>query len=181
MVLRQDLVATDETAETEPQQALVHVDKDVQEALIEARPRSKWVVAVMGGTERKGQWRVPKHLRVVTVMGGTELDFREAVLTPGVHNIKIVACMGGVEITVPPNLAVECEGMSIMGGFESMERCPAVPDPERPLLRISGAAIMGGIEISTRLPGESARQARKRLKRERKAKLEASKQKQLEP
>jgi hypothetical protein len=29
---------------------------------------------------------------------------------------------------------------------------------------------MGGFEISTRLPGESAREARKRLKKERKAK-----------
>jgi hypothetical protein len=34
---------------------------------------------------------------------------------------------------------------------------------------ISGTAIMGGIEIVERLPGESAREARRRKRRERKA------------
>ena len=43
---------------------------------------------------------------------------------------------------------------------------PPRPDPDLPLLRIKGVAFMGGFTIATRLPGESARDARKRVKRE---------------
>lgn len=158
--------------------------EEEMQALVAARPRRKHVVAIMGGAERKGQWRVPETLRVIAIMGGIDLDFREAILPPGVTHVHVVALMGGVEIIVPPNLHVECNGAGIMGGFATVERAPAIPDPDEPLLRITGVAMMGGFDISTRLPGESARQASKRRRRELKEKrrqaLEAGK-KQLRP
>jgi hypothetical protein len=164
VALRKDL----ELTTPESSEALVPVETDEeQEALIAARPRSKWCISILGGSERKGQWRVPERLRVVNILGGTTLDFREAIFAPGVTQVTIVGCLGGVDIIVPPTLAVECEGAAIIGGFEALERCPAVPDPAKPLLRISGLALIGGIDVSTRLPGESARQARKRRRRER--------------
>ncbi len=140
-----------------------------QQALALAQPPSGWCVGIMGAGERKGRWRVPKKMRVAAIMGGAELDFREAVLAPGVTTIHVFGCMGSVEVIVPPNVAVECNGVGIMGAFESMERCPVVPDLSQPLLRISGAAVMGAVEIHTRLVGETARAARKRKKREKKA------------
>jgi len=165
VTLREDIRGMEVSGEAST--ALVAAD-DVkrQEALVLAQPESGWCVGVMGGAERKGQWRVPRKLRAAAVMGGIALDFREAIFPPGITSLQLFACMGGVEIIVPPNLAVECNGMGIMGGFESMERCPPIPDPSQPLLRISGVTVMGGFEISTRLVGESARDARKRRKRE---------------
>jgi hypothetical protein len=80
----------------------------------------------------------------------------------------VTALMGGLEIIVPPWLAVECDATAIMGGFEEMDRGHGEPDPGRALLRITGFAMMGGVSIETRQPGESSRQARKRVKRERK-------------
>mgnify|MGYP003632477145 CR=1 FL=1 len=144
-------------------------DVERQQALSLAQPKSGWCVGIMGGAERKGQWRVPQKLRAAAVMGGIEIDFREAIFPPGVSTLHVLACMGGVDIIVPPNLAVECNGMGIMGGFESMERSPVVPDPGQPLLRISGVAVMGGFGVATRLVGETARDARKRRKVERRA------------
>jgi hypothetical protein len=38
---------------------------------------------------------------------------------------------------------------------------------EAPLLRVTGLALMGGVQIEMRLPGESQRDARKRRRRER--------------
>ncbi|HTE50100.1 MAG TPA: LiaF domain-containing protein [Kofleriaceae bacterium] len=131
------------------------------------RAQSRWAVAVMGGVERKGGWRVPERLKVVCMMGGAEIDFREVALPPGVTHVKVFCVMGGAEIIVPPDLAVECDGVAIMGGFEQLERAPVSADPDAPLLRVSGFAFMGGFTISTRLPGESARQASKRQRRER--------------
>ena len=72
------------------------------------------------------------------------------------------ALCGGVQIVVPPGLAVEVHGTAIMGGFQNVNRAPAHPDPDAPLLRVRGLAVMGGVEITMRLPGESEHQAHRR-------------------
>jgi hypothetical protein len=126
-------------------------------------------VAIMGGVTRHGHWTAPRKLRVFALMGGAELDFREAALPAGVIDVQIVACMGGASLIVPPQLAVEMNGVALMGGFEHAERAPQVPDPDRPLLRVSGFVCMGGVSIETRLPGESEGDARRRRRQERKA------------
>jgi hypothetical protein len=127
------------------------------------------VFTIMGGVERKGSWTVPRSLNVGVIMGGAHLDLREASLPPGPIEVRVAALMGGVEIIVPPNLPVEAEGVSIMGGFDHVDRAPADPDPGAPLLRVKGLALMGGVHIEMRLPGESSREARRRRKRERRA------------
>jgi hypothetical protein len=134
--------------------------------------RSRNVVAILGGATRSGEWTLPRKLRVFTLMGGADIDLREASFPPGLTEISIFSVMGGVDVIVPPNLPVECDGIAIMGGFDSIERTSRGidSDPEAPRLRITGFAMMGGVDVSTRLPGESAREARKRLKRERKEK-----------
>jgi hypothetical protein len=101
-------------------------------------------------------------------MGGAVLDFREARLPPGTTEVTVFALMGGAQIIVPPGLAVEMDGSAFMGGFEHMERAPAEADPERPVLRVSGFVLMGGVAVETRLPGEGERDARRRRRRERK-------------
>ena len=124
------------------------------------RPK-QWMVAFFSGTRRAGTWTCARKLRVVAVMGGVELDFREARLGPGVTEVRVMALMGGVQIIVPPGLAVEAEGIGLMGGFEAIDRTPPAPEPERPLLRIRGFAFMGGVEVKTRLPGEGVGAARR--------------------
>jgi hypothetical protein len=126
------------------------------------------LVAIMGGTQRQGQWTSPRSLRVFTLMGGVELDFREARLPSGVTDVSVFTCMGGVHIIVPPSLAVEVGGVAIMGGFDHVERAPVELDPERPVVRVHGFVLMGGVSIETRLPGESAGDARRRRRKERK-------------
>lgn len=166
------LVSLRDDLEVEPStntELVTALDPARQQALALAQPASGWCIGIMGGGERRGQWRVPRKMRAAAIMGGMELDYREAIFAPGVSTLHLVACMGGVDIIVPPNLAIECNGAGVMGAFASMERCPPVPDPDQPLLRISGLSVMGAFEISTRLVGESARDARKRRKREKRA------------
>ncbi len=134
-----------------------------------------FLVAVMGGAERKGMWTPPKQLTVIAVMGGAGLDFREATFGSQVTQVTVFSLMGGAEIIVPPGVHVEANGVAIMGGFGSEE--PAAPVAAgAPVIKVNGFVLMGGVEVKQRLPGESDRQARKRLKEERKAraKLPAS-------
>jgi hypothetical protein len=136
-----------------------------------ARPDSvrdqQTILCVMSGARRRGQWSPPRQLNVLCVMGGAELDFREAVMPPGVTEVAILALMGGVEITVPPGLRVEVNGFAFMGGFEDSQSGPPPADPNAPVLRIGGFAMMGGVEVRTMLPGESRGDARRRARSER--------------
>jgi len=127
------------------------------------------VLALFGGVERRGAWTLPRHLKASAVLGGIVLDFREALLSPGVTEVHVLALMGGVQIIVPPGLSVEVSGTAIMGGFGHVERIPGRLDPEVPVLRVHGVAIMGGVAVETRLPGESESDAHRRRRRDRRA------------
>lgn len=133
-----------------------------------SRSKKNRVVALMGGAERTGVWQVPATLNVTTVMGGVYLDFREAVLPPGVTDVNVFSMMGGVDIIVPPHVAVELGGIAFMGAFGSGHRALTERDAQTPVLRISGVALMGAVEIETRLKGESRRAATQRRRQQRK-------------
>ena len=126
------------------------------------------IVSIWGGTERKGSWTPARRLTTLTLMGGTELDFREAVFATREVSVHVVAVMGGVDVIVPPGVNVEWAGIALMGGVTTPERTkPNAADA--PVVRISGLVCMGGVDVVERLPGESAKEARKRLKMEKKA------------
>jgi hypothetical protein len=130
-------------------------------------PERGFAWAFMGGVERKGNWTVPRQLRVRVLMGGAVLDLREARFAPGVTEIDVLAVMGGVEVLVPPGVRVECSGAAVMGGFTADTR--DVPDapPGQPVVRLSGLAIWGGVDAQVRLPGETQKAYRKRRRQER--------------
>jgi len=128
---------------------------------------SAFQIAMLGGAKRSGQWMPARVNQTIAVMGGVELDFREAVMPRGVTELKVYAVMGGVEIIVPPGLNVESHGIGILGGFDHAGNDMPMADPNAPVLRISGLALMGGVDIKVRRPGESARDARRRKRQER--------------
>lgn len=132
-------------------------------------PAKRAMRAIMGGFEKKGRFNVARKMSVTCFWGGGSLDFREAQFAPGVTELRVFALMGGVEIIVPPWLDVECDGTAIMGGFEEPERGHGEHASGRATLRITGFAMMGGVSVETRLPGESRRDAKRRMKSERKA------------
>ncbi|MEX0890522.1 MAG: DUF1707 domain-containing protein [Gemmatimonadota bacterium] len=130
------------------------------------RQQRRYAVAVMSGADRRGHWVPGEQNLAVAVMGGVSLDFREAHLPPGVTEVTVFALMGGCDIVVPPWVRVEAGGFALMGGFDAAESDPSA-EADAPTLRVNGLAIMGGVEISVRLPGESARDAKRRRKAER--------------
>lgn len=133
-------------------------------SLAERVPDSQVEIAVLSGRVRKGSWVPARTIRVAAFMGGVELDFREAHFGPGEVRVHIGAVMGGVEILVPPGIHVEASGLALLGGFEQRLEGDAAGDPDAPVLRITGFAILGGVEIETRLPGETPKEARRRRK-----------------
>jgi len=124
---------------------------------------SNWLVAIMSGRERKGRWLVGRNLKVINIMGGSDLDLNDAELVDDVVTITVVALMGGADIRVPDGLNVELADFAFMGGNSSNlgeER----PDPGGPTLRLKVISIMGGTDVKRgRKLTRAERKARKLL------------------
>lgn len=123
-----------------------------------AAPRA---VAVLGSVERRGQLAA-RASGALAILGSVVIDLRDVAMPAGVTSIHVSAVLGSVEIIVPPNLAVESAGASILGSFEGIQRVPREPDPDLPVLRVTGRAVLGSIEIRTEVP--EARKPRAQLK-----------------
>lgn len=120
------------------------------------RDSSHVAIAILGGTRRAGRWAPPSEMVVAAIMGGVNLDFRDALLKPGVTEINCFALWGGVDITVPPDVNVETQGFALLGGFDQESALEVDPAPDAPVIRVTGFALMGGVAIKVRDRGEVA-------------------------
>jgi hypothetical protein len=117
-----------------------------------ARPvrESRWVVAIMGGADRKGRWRPARRTRGVALMGGVKIDLREAELADEVV-ITTTAVMGGVEVIVPHGVSVEMSGFAVMGANSGPDdKVP--PLPGSPVIRVRAFSLMGGVSVERKKP-----------------------------
>ncbi|MCH6163568.1 DUF1707 SHOCT-like domain-containing protein [Streptomyces marispadix] len=136
---------------------------------IGGKATSRWGVGIMGGFGRKGEWTVPRVFTGVGIMGGGELDLREARFEERDVVIRCFALMGGFSVTVPPGMGVEVRGIGIMGGFDSS--ASGFADADAPRVVITGLTVMGGVGVERKLPREeklrlrSERRERRELER----------------
>lgn len=114
------------------------------------------VVSFLSSNEREGRWELPRRFRALAVMGNIELDLREAVIGIGVSLIEAVAVMGNIEITIPPDVAVESDGDSLLGSFVVKYKGNATPSAATGLkkVRITGTAYASSVEIIVKGPDE---------------------------
>lgn len=101
------------------------------------------VVAIFGGAERKGRWRVRRKTTALAVFGGIKFDLSEAVFEAKEVEITVNAIFGGAEIILPEGVEVRCEGVGIFGGYDVHNSPDA--DPSAPVIVIKGMALFGGV------------------------------------
>ncbi len=114
------------------------------------------VVSFFSSNEREGRWELARHFRALAVFGNVELDLRDAVIGTGVSVIEAVSVFGNIEITVPPDVTVECDGDSLLGSFvvKYMGRVAAAEASSPKTVRITGTAYASSIEITVKGPDE---------------------------
>jgi len=121
-------------------------------------PRSTFSIAIMSGAQRMGRWVVPRTYVGVAVMGGIELDLRDAQFSEPEVTIHAYTLMGGIEITVPEDIDVDVSGIAFMGGFDHNASGPGVPGAPR--VRVIGFALMGGVDVKRKPPKKAIKDAR---------------------
>ncbi|MEV5602972.1 DUF1707 domain-containing protein [Streptomyces sp. NPDC052299] len=103
--------------------------------------------AFWGGFRRRGNWTVGKVFTAFSMWGGGDIDLREANFESRETVIRCFTIMGGLHVTVPPDLNVDVRGIGIMGGFGEHAKDEPAPAPDAPRVRITGFALMGGVGV----------------------------------
>ena len=101
--------------------------------------------AVFSGTSRQGDWAVPDTIQAVALFGGSKIDMSEATFTAPQVTIELVACFGGVHITVPPGTMVIDETLALFGGVDVKD--VGHPVAGAPVVRLRGIAAFGGASV----------------------------------
>jgi len=119
-------------------------------------PQTAGVVSFLSSHERQGWWELPRHFRALAVLGNVELDLREAEIGLGVSVIEAVAVMGNIEITVPPDVAVESDGDSLLGSFvvKYAKGVSASTATGYKKVHITGTAYAASVEVHVKGPDE---------------------------
>jgi len=101
-------------------------------------------LAVLGGVARGNNSRAFRGGNLTAVMGGCELDLRQAAIH-GEAALDVFAMWGGIEIRVPEDWTIVGRVTPLLGGFDDKTRPPQGASAHRLVIR--GFAIMGGIEV----------------------------------
>ena len=115
------------------------------------RKAPAFVLGILGGGDRRGRWRVPERMTVVNVLGGADLDLREATLSAPEVEITVFSVLGGSDIVVPEGVHGELEGFALLGGTD-LRLDPAVPEPPpgAPVVRVRAWSLLGGTDVKMR-------------------------------
>ena len=101
--------------------------------------------AILGGSNRRLSAANFQGGDATAIMGGCEIDLRDCGSEGGPAEIDTFAFWGGVEIKVPDDWEVQVKGLAILGGYNDETR--TIEGHGHKILVITGAAIMGGVEI----------------------------------
>jgi hypothetical protein len=106
-------------------------------------------IAILGGFKRRITSKKFKGGRVLSFMGGFQIDLRQAEMEGDSATIEAMSVMGGGEIKVPESWLVSMEGISLFGAFvdETDQQTPAVAGTPQKRLIMKGASLMGGIVV----------------------------------
>jgi Domain of unknown function (DUF1707) len=99
------------------------LERVLRELPAEASPRprrspKRFTISIFGGVERKGRWRLPRRSFVLALLGGADLDLRQAEIDADVVTIWTFAVLGGADIYVPEGVEVDAAGFALLGGID---------------------------------------------------------------
>ena len=105
-------------------------------------------IAIFGGFKRRFTAKNFRGGSVMAVMGGYEIDLRQAGIEGDSATIDATSIMGGGEIKVPDNWRISIDGIGLFGAYVDETHQLAATDatPQKHLI-VKGIAFMGGVVI----------------------------------
>jgi predicted membrane protein len=105
-------------------------------------------IAIFGGFKRRFTAKNFRGGSVMAVMGGYEIDLRQADIEGDSATIDATSIMGGGEIKVPDNWRISIDGIGLFGAYvDETHQLPAADATPQKHLIVKGIAFMGGVVI----------------------------------
>lgn len=104
--------------------------------------------AFMSGSEQKISSQDFQGGDVTAIMGGHDIDLRQARPAGGTCVLDLFVWWGGVDIYVPDDWKVSVDGLAVMGAIEDSTRAPG--GEARGHLILKGLVVMGGVEVKNK-------------------------------
>jgi predicted membrane protein len=105
--------------------------------------------AMFGGGDRMIRSQAFRGGTVTAIMGGFDIDMRDAEMAGDAATIEVFVAMGGIDLKVPESWTVVIDVTPFMGGANyrkrGQESLPA--GAPRKVLTITGFVFMGGIDV----------------------------------
>jgi Domain of unknown function (DUF1707)/Cell wall-active antibiotics response 4TMS YvqF len=115
------------------------------------RRSKRFTISIFGGFDHKGRWRSAQSHWVISIFGGSDLDFRQASLEGGAATVYVLDVFGGTDLYVPEGVDVDLRGIGIFGGADEHGR-DSPPHVGAPVLRVRAFSLFGGTDL-WRVPG----------------------------
>lgn len=125
---------------------------------LDPEPMVSWFTTV----RRKGRWVALPDEVAGAVVGRTEIDMREALLTHNHHRMTVSTFLGKVVIDVPEGVEVRMNGWSFLGRRSTNARRSTMSNP--PVLEIDGFSLFGTVRV--RAPRRRLLLGRRRSRRQ---------------
>ncbi|MCR4925314.1 MAG: cell wall-active antibiotics response protein [Clostridiales bacterium] len=134
---------TDQTVNADGEVSNVNVNYDTTNST-EDRPS---YFAFFGGTKVKNNSLNLQKADIISVFGGSEIDFSSARVAGNNVRISVISIFGGSDIIPPENVNVKMSGLPIFGGASDKRRNIPQDDPTKPTVYIDYVSIFGGMDI----------------------------------
>jgi hypothetical protein len=116
------------------------------------------LAAVAGGRDLRSRARAFRGGSARAIMGGLNLDLRDATLDPAGGRLELQAIMGGIDVLVPATWRLRVTPPRTILGGADLPRPAEDADDGRPALELAVQAVFGGVEVRVQpRTGEPAR------------------------
>jgi hypothetical protein len=109
--------------------------------------------AVLASLTHHSMATMPRRLDVSAVLGNVELDLRDATFGAGESELHLRAVLGNITVTLPAGTVVEQRASSVLGSIECQPSPPRAGRSRAPVVRLTGHAVLGAVEIRFAPPG----------------------------
>jgi hypothetical protein len=114
--------------------------------VVSRRRPTRFLLAVLGSTERDGRIRVRRRVGCLMAFGNIDLDLRRATLEKDVITIVALGVFGAIDVYVPEGVEVDLHGLAFLGHKRANGNDPP-PAPGTPLVRVFAFSLFAGIDV----------------------------------
>jgi predicted membrane protein len=106
------------------------------------------IATIIGGEEFDSRAAGLRAASVFALIGGAQVDLREASLDPDGATLDVTAIVGGLQVLVRPEWAVEVESHGLLGGVDHKLTDVADLPADAPSLHVTTRTWLGGVQIT---------------------------------